>query len=109
MAKILLIEDEPNLRESLSDILREKGFEITLAEDGRRGIELVLRETFDVIISDLRTPAMTAMNLLSRLGELSNGAAIIVISGHSSELTEQKCKEIGVVASIKKPFSGKIS
>lgn len=105
MAKILLIEDDSDLREVTSDILKEKGYEVIEAVDGRQGVDILVKDKFDVIVSDLRTPTMTALSLINKIGVLSKGARVIIITGHGSEITEQLSKEIKVSAYIEKPFS----
>lgn len=105
MANILLIEDEANLRESLADILNDKGYVITQVEDGLKGIQALGNNTFDVIITDLRTPTIDSISLLDQLGQRSKGAEIIVITGHLSRLTLNKSEHINVYAYLEKPFS----
>ncbi len=66
MKRILLIEDEKNLSRFLELELRHEAFEIALAADGKRGLELAIRESWDLILLDLMLPAMDGLEVCSR-------------------------------------------
>ncbi len=65
--KILIVDDENNLREMLAILLRREGFEVFQAENGAVAVELVLEIIPDLIISDIRMPVMSGIDLLRRL------------------------------------------
>ena len=58
MAKILVIDDEPGIRDLLDTLLRRKGYDVVLAESGQKGLDLFRRERPDVIVLDLKMPGM---------------------------------------------------
>ena len=67
MAKILVIEDEPDLRDDLADVLRSDGHETIEAADGRQGLQIILSESPDLVISDINMPVMDGHELLETL------------------------------------------
>ena len=69
MAKILVIDDERSIRNTLKDILEFEKHQVVLAENGRAGLEAVQGNSFDVIFSDIKMPEMDGIELLSALKE----------------------------------------
>lgn len=105
MAKILVIEDDQNSRETLVNFLRKKGFLVTQAEDGQKGIDILANNTFDIIISDLWTPTLDSISLLNKLGEAAGGAAVVIMTAHLTNLSLWKSEQVNVTAYLEKPFT----
>ena len=69
MAKILVIDDERSIRNTLKDILEFEKHEVTLAGDGQSGLDAAQSESFDIIFSDIKMPGMDGIELLTLLKE----------------------------------------
>src|SRR6186713_2305354 len=62
--RILVVDDEESIREFLDIMLRKEGYEVTVAEDGQKAIDVLKKKSFDMVISDLQMPNVTGMELL---------------------------------------------
>jgi len=79
--KLLLIDDDRLVRESISAYLEDSGFDVIECDEGPRGLELFQSETPDLILSDLRMPGMDGLNVLKEIHKIDDEAPVIVISG----------------------------
>ncbi len=107
MAKILLIEDHPEFRETIAEMLELHGHQVTSAQDGREGMTLFSRHSFDVIITDLIMPQQDGISVIVGIRQKSQAVKIIAISGGGNingvdylRMTE----DLGVDATLEKPF-----
>jgi len=104
MAKILVIDDERSIRNTLKDILEFEKHQVTLAENGKQALEAVQNEVFDLIFSDIKMPEMDGIELLVHFSESSNEAPIVMISGHGNIDTAVECIKKGAFDFIEKPI-----
>jgi two-component system nitrogen regulation response regulator NtrX len=104
MPKILIIDDEPGIRASLSRILEDEGHRTTACESGEEGLATYAREEFDVILLDLWLPGVDGLSVLERIRNAS-GAPVIVISGHGSVETAVRATRLGAFDFLEKPLS----
>ena len=104
MAKILIIDDERSIRNTLKDILEFEKHQITLAENGKIGLEIARNAVFDLIFSDIKMPEMDGIELLSNLMELEIEAPVVMISGHGNIETAVECIKKGAFDFIEKPI-----
>ncbi len=102
--KILIIDDERSIRNTLKEILEFEGHEITLAADGVEGVEKALATNFDAIFCDIKMPNMDGLEVLDRLCEGGCESAVIMISGHGSIDTAVECIKKGAFDFIQKPL-----
>ena len=102
--KILVIDDERPIRNSLKEILGDEGYTVETAESGAQALELVDKEKFDVIFCDIKMPGMDGMEVLSKLQEEGVEAAVIMISGHGDIDTAVDCMKKGAFDFIQKPL-----
>ena len=105
MAKILIIEDEKAIRNVLSNIIREedKSYEVDLAENGIEGIEKLTKNSYDLVLCDIKMPKMDGMELLDKAIEIQPDITIIMISGHGDIDTAVDCIKKGAFDYISKP------
>ena len=101
-ARVLLVEDEPAIRRSVSYALRQEGFDVELASDGETAAET--GTGFDVVILDLMLPRMPGTEVLRRLRSVS-AVPIIVLTARDSELDRVLGLELGADDYVTKPFS----
>ena len=104
MAKILVIDDERSIRNTLKDILEFEKHQVTLAENGKQAVEIAHNAAFDLIFSDIKMPEMDGVELLSLLIEKDVEAPIVMISGHGNIETAVECIKKGAFDFIEKPI-----
>ncbi|MHB9055555.1 MAG: sigma-54-dependent transcriptional regulator [Paludibacteraceae bacterium] len=104
MAKILVIDDERSIRNTMKDILEFENHKIVLAENGRVGLDTALNDSFDLIFSDIKMPEMDGMELLDQLKEKEVEAPVVMISGHGNISTAVECIKKGAFDFIEKPI-----
>lgn len=105
MNQVLIIDDEKNIVESLSSILREEGFSVLSAMDGKEGIALFERVRPKVVILDVWMPEMDGLEVLRHMREKDGEAVIIVISGHGTISTAVEAVKMGATDFLEKPLS----
>src|SRR5688500_13315708 len=93
--KVLVVEDEANMRRILSAMLSREGFQITTAEDGQQALELLERGSFPLVISDLRMPHMDGLELLRQLKRRGMRTELILITAHGSVETAVEAMKHG--------------
>ena len=106
MAKILIIDDERDIRNALKDILADEGYEVETAENGTQGLKMAQQKAYDIIFSDIKMPEMDGMELLAALkeGEDANEASVIMITGHGDVDTAVQAMKIGAYDFLLKPL-----
>lgn len=102
--KLLIIDDEKSIRNTLKEILEFEGHDVSLAADGVEGLAMATSESFDVIFSDIKMPNMDGMELLERLNEANVDSSVIMISGHGSIDSAVDCIKKGAFDFIQKPL-----
>ena len=102
--KILVIDDERAIRNSLKEILVDEGYDTDVAEDGLSGVELALKEKYSVIFCDIKMPQMDGVEVLDRLVAEGVDSAVVMISGHGDIDTAVECIKKGAFDFIQKPL-----
>jgi len=102
--RILIIDDERSIRNTLKEILEFEGHEIILAEDGETGLKTASEGSFDAIFCDIKMPRMDGIEVLEKLNEQNIDSAVIMISGHGSIDTAVECIKKGAFDFIQKPL-----
>ena len=102
--KILIIDDERSIRNSLKEILADEGYDVDVAENGAQGCEMVDKEKYSVIFCDIKMPEMDGMEVLDRLAAMGVDSAVIMISGHGDIGTAVECIKKGAFDFIQKPL-----
>lgn len=102
--KILIVDDERAIRNSLGEILGDEGYEVQKAEDGAVALQMVEKEKFDIIFCDIKMPGMDGIEVLARLMEMGLDAAVVMISGHGDIETAVECIKKGAFDFVQKPL-----
>lgn len=102
--KILIIDDERSIRNSLKEILDDEGYEVEVAENGVQGCSMVEKEKYDVVFCDIKMPEMDGMEVLDKFTEMGIDAAVVMISGHGDIDTAVECIKKGAFDFIQKPL-----
>src|SRR5437870_1793767 len=92
MEKILVIDDEPSIRGLLATLLERKGYDIYLADGGKKGIDVFKRERPAVTVLDLKMPDMDGLAVLQELRALDPAKPVIILSGARSEEFEVEAR-----------------
>jgi DNA-binding NtrC family response regulator len=82
--KILVVDDEQIIRESISFILKKEGYNVSEAENGRIAREKLLAEPFDLVITDLEMPELKGIELLGHITKMSPEISVIIITAYGS-------------------------
>ena len=102
--KVLIIDDERAIRNSLGEILGDEGYEVDTAEDGLVALQKVEKEKYDVIFCDIKMPGMDGTEVLAKFMEMGLDAAVVMISGHADIKTAVDCIKLGAFDFIEKPL-----
>lgn len=105
MATVLVVDDEPQIRTSLRGILSEEGLRVLEATNGRQALDLIRRESPEVVLLDIWMPDVDGMELLEALQEVMPPPQVIMISGHGNIETAVRATKLGAFDFIEKPFS----
>ena len=104
MTKILVIDDERSIRNSMKDILQYEGHEVVLAENGMERLVSVKSEKPDIVFCDIKMPKMEGIEVLERIKEFSADTPVIMISGHGTIDTAIEAIRKGAYDFIEKPL-----
>ncbi|MCP4745908.1 MAG: sigma-54-dependent Fis family transcriptional regulator [Desulfobacteraceae bacterium] len=104
VAKVLVVDDEENMRHMLSSVLRHAGFHVKTAANGRQAFSKMESEFFDYILCDIRMPEMDGMKFLSATKKISNASTIIMMSAYGTIDLAIEALKLGAYDFISKPF-----
>ena len=103
--KILVVDDEAGIRESLSSILRDERYAVEAVESAEVALERLNASEFEVVLLDVWLPGMDGMEALSRMQSLAQPPLVIIISGHANIETAVRATKLGAFDFIEKPLS----
>ncbi len=104
MSKILVIDDDRPIRNALKEILEYEDYKVELAANGFSGLELLQRNSFDVILCDIKMPKMDGIEVLEKIFEITSELPVIMISGHGNIDTAVEAIKKGAFDFIEKPL-----
>ncbi len=104
MAKILVIDDERAIRNSLKDILEYEKHSVSLAEDGAKGLKMLDKENFEIVLCDIKMPGMDGIEVLETILETGYDTQVVMISGHGTVETAVDAIKMGAYDFIEKPL-----
>jgi two-component system, NtrC family, response regulator HydG len=104
VSRILVIDDDQAVRESMTRMLRGAGYTVETAESGEEGVAAARGNAFDVILSDLRMPGISGLDVLKRLRDHRVDSAFIVMTGFGTVDTAVEAMKLGAVDFVQKPF-----
>src|SRR5471030_2855691 len=103
--RILVIDDEAAIRDSLRMTLEYEGYEFMAAATGQEGLALAERDAPDLVMLDVKMPGMDGIEVLERLRNMNETLPVIVISGHGTISTAVEATKKGAFDFIEKPFA----
>ena len=104
MLKILVIDDERSIRNTLKDILGFEGYQVELAENGRIGIDMAQSNEFDIILCDIKMPEVDGLEVLEQIMKSKPESTVVMISGHGTIDTAVEAIKKGAFDFIEKPL-----
>lgn len=105
MASILVVDDERSMREFLRILLEKEGYTVSTAETGKAGLNAAQRGHYDLVVSDIRMPGMTGLELLAKLKEAQPEVAVIMVTAFASPDDAVTAMKNGAFDYITKPFN----
>lgn len=104
MYKVLIVDDELNMRLVLAAMLKKEGYDITAAADGREALQILKSNKIDVVVTDLKMPNLDGMGLLNCITEQYPQVPVIMITAHGTVATAVEALKKGALDYITKPF-----
>jgi DNA-binding NtrC family response regulator len=102
--RIVVIDDEVNAAAALETLLREDGYDVARAHDGRSGLQLLEKHDPDVVLTDLRMPGMDGLELLAKIKEIRPETMVIVMTAYGTVKTAVKAMKLGAEDYLGKPI-----
>lgn len=101
---ILIVDDEPLVRNFLNEVLKKEGYRVDMTADGESALKKVEKSYYDVIITDVRMPGVDGLTLLNKIKQLSPSTAVIVITAYGSIENAVEAMKIGAYDYLTKPI-----
>jgi len=104
--KVLAVDDSRSVRKLVEFTLKDRGFEVTTAEDGQEGLELLLKEQFDAVILDINMPRLDGFELLKKIraSDATVSIPVVMLTTEGQEADKEQAMMLGATAYIVKPF-----
>ena len=102
--KILVVDDEQNIRKLLQIFLTEEGYNVEVADNGESGLEAVRNHIFDLVITDLKMPKLSGFDLLKGIKEISPDTIVVIITAFGTTESAVEAMKLGAFDYIQKPF-----
>jgi two-component system response regulator HydG len=103
---VLVVDDDLHHRQALARILEQAGYNVTTAADGHEGLALFMERPFDLIITDLRMPRTSGLDLLRSIRGISQDVPVVVVTAFGEWTTYMQAMNIGAVDYLNKPVRG---
>lgn len=105
MIKILIVEDEPNMRLGLKDNLEFEGYEVDVAEDGETGLNKISENIYNLVLLDVMLPKMSGFDVCKKVRKKGSNTPIILLTAKGEEIDKVLGLELGADDYVTKPFS----
>src|SRR2546428_8123460 len=105
MPRILIVDDEPGIRQSLKGVFDDEGFATETVSSGEECLKKIEQDLYDLVLLDIWLPGIDGLETLRRLREISPRTHVIMISGHATIATAVSATKLGAYDFIEKPLS----
>ena len=105
MHNILIVDDEPGIRQSLKGVLEDEGYKTAAVGSGEACLEALEKHSFDVVLLDIWLPGMDGLEALEKIKQADDGPEVIMISGHGTIETAVRATKLGAFDFLEKPLS----
>jgi len=103
-SRILVVDDEPGLRDMLVFDLTDRGHEVVAIDDPRLALDRLRRESFDLVICDVMMPGLSGMDLLKSIKAVSPGTSVVMVTGSPTKEAAAESVKLGACDYIAKPY-----
>lgn len=103
--RILVVDDDPVVGTSFNRVLSQEGYIVVTAQSGTEALSKLDEGDYDVVYTDIRMPGMDGLELAERVKARRSWTPVVIITGHGTEVAEQRAKAAGVTAFLHKPLS----
>src|SRR3954466_13220485 len=104
MSRILVIDDDTGVRESIARMLRQAGYTVQCASNGEEGYGMARDGAFDVVLSDMRMPGLSGLDVLRKLRESRVDSVFMIMTGFGTVDTAVEAMKLGAIDFVQKPF-----
>ena len=104
MERILVVDDDKDLRFNLSNILKDEGYDVLAVEDGREALKAVQNNSPNLALLDIRLPSMNGMEILEKLKRIDKDLIIIMLTAYAEVKDAVKAMKLGAFDYVTKPF-----
>jgi two-component system response regulator HydG len=102
--RVLVVDDEANMRRTLADILRNEGYEVTTAATGEEAVQRCSEAAYDIVLMDVRMPGIDGVEAFRRIRRHQEGVRVILMSAYGLEELKQAALDEGAIAFLTKPL-----
>jgi DNA-binding NtrC family response regulator len=102
--RVLVVDDEEDMRDLVQSFLSAEGYAVDVAEDGGQALALMERTPFDVVLSDVRMPRMGGLELLASVRSRHPETEVVLITGYANTDTAAEAVRLGAFGCLMKPF-----
>jgi len=102
--RILIVDDEKNMRKTLADILRDEGYQVATAATGEEAVALCSQQDFDVVLMDVRMPGMDGVEAFRRIRRHREGVRVLLMSAYDVHQLKEAALDEGAIAFLSKPL-----
>lgn len=103
--RILIVEDDAMMRETLGEFITDLGARVEMAENGSRALDILQTETFDAVISDIRMPGGDGLSLVKKINETFTIRPLVFLCSGYSDLKDSDYLALNVAQVFEKPFN----
>ncbi len=103
--RILVVDDDPGMRLAMVETLKRKKYQVDSAEDGASGLTRLARHPYQALITDMRMPGMTGLELLGQVKKVSPATEVILVTAYGTVETAVDAMKVGAYDYLQKPFS----
>jgi DNA-binding NtrC family response regulator len=101
---ILIVDDEEGVRSGLSELLKDEGYTVLCAEDGEQALDILRKNQIDLILTDMRMPGMSGIDLLKKVHEIHEDIGVIILTGYGEIESYIEAMSFGAMEYVSKPF-----